>query len=263
MENEIQKVQPLYRCSQDKIIEIMKRGWRTYLSDQKKFADYSDSYTQEYGNLICNELQDFSRKYYSCPLGNQEIERKHLVKLSKESLFHHRLLQSHIKKAYPLFLRKSKLRDAGVSLYRKASRSHWESLIELLKKGEEFLKENHNVLSESGMPIHFPEKYYSISKDFQELHDTYKAIMKYNEEDATNRIKQLNKLYIQTIDMFSDAQLIMRGKGKIFRSLSLTRSMNYYKRKNKNKGKQLQLALQIKPIRKNKKTEKISKQKAA
>jgi hypothetical protein len=261
MQNEIQWIQPLYRCSQSKIIEIMKRGWISYLSNQEKFANYSDVYTIEYGKSIYSELQDFKTKSYSCPLGNQERVRMHLVTLSKESLFHHRLLQSHIKKAYPLFLRKSKLRDSGSSLYRKASRSHWDSLKELLKKGEEFLKENHKVFTESGMPALFPEKYYNTAKDFRELHDKYKAIMKYNDEEAANRIKQLNKLYMQTIDMFSDAQLIM--KGKVFRSFSLTKSMNYYKRKNKNKGKQLQLALQIKPVRKNKKKEKISKQKAA
>ncbi|MEO5571639.1 MAG: hypothetical protein ABIT08_14780 [Bacteroidia bacterium] len=261
MENKMHKVQPLYRCSQDKIVEIMKRGWRIYLSDQEKFAAYSDVYTIEYGNLICNELKDFGRKGYSCPLGSQESERINLVKLSKNCLFNYRLLQSHIKKSYPLFLRKSKIRDAGSSLYRKASRKHWASLYDLLKKGEDFLKENHKVLSENGMPVHFPETYFKIVKDFHELHIKYNAIMQFNNEEATNRIKQLNKLYIQTIDMFSDAQLIM--KGKVFRSLSLTRSMNYYKRKNKKKAKQLELGLQIKPIRKSKKKENINKQKAA
>ena len=210
----LQTPRPLqqYNCKQEELYQVCLLGWDSYLENVAAFTSTNTTYTLAFGQtsrtavLTAKAMPDFQAR--------DEASESFLI-LMKEAatqcLIQWNLLETHIKKSFPLNLHKPKLESAGADHYEKAAQNNWESVSALMESGKKFIAQNTAALTTGGMPAGFSAAFNTARTSFETLYTQFKDAQQDAEELRDDKINANNAIFSLLSSMFEDGQKIYRN----------------------------------------------------
>ncbi len=213
----MKKTKSLYHTSMVVLYMVLRFGWTLYNKYQESFAEFSEDYTEEYGDAqlaLVNKAQEMLDA--SQRRGTVTQQGTELDETSADGLLFWKKLRRYIIKAVPGKDQKAAIRQAGGAHFKKARNGVRTEITELLTAGQTYLETNAALLTDKGkMPASFALDYNKVKAAYDLEHIEYGAAKGDATDGTVDKVEANNNLYKTVQLMFGDAQVVFDDQKSI------------------------------------------------
>lgn len=206
---------PLFSGSQSDLIIILGIVLDSYLLHLDDISDFNKAYDEVWGTSRQTRLADAAAMPDEQTL-RAISEGKHgdVVKFCKEGRFDWQALKRYTTGSFPEDTWGYKLKAAGSNFYKNAANGNWPQAQQMFTNSLNFIDANEVALS-AKMPDTFKASYTAKINLFKQAVKEYGQSKQNIPEGTQARLKVLNQLYKEIIEMMKDAQLKFRNDDSI------------------------------------------------
>ena len=217
-----------YNCTQAELYAVCALGWESFGQNIEKFSSMKPKYTDAFLAERKAELEQVMLMHNHFQRSSvHESMRIELKQMAEKGLGMWKVLQSHIREAFPGENRKAKMRGAGQDFFDAAYAFKWEACQNLLLSGNTFIREHSvDLLAKNNMDPAFPEAFAAQLQAFNTLYLKYLDTVKQGELNTRSKTEANNKLYNELRSMFADARILFKGNDAMLKLFSFSAMLN-------------------------------------
>ena len=217
-----------FKCTQQELYAVCALGWESFSQNLEQFSTLKPKYTQAYLEAQKANLDAVMRMHnHYQRAAFQESLRIDLKQSAEKGHAMWRLLQSHIKEAFPGEHQKTRIKASGQAFYTEAIKFKWEACQNLFITGETFIREHSaELMTNENMDPKFPEAYSEQLRAFNTLYIRYLDSVKQGELKTRDKTEANNQLYRTLLSMFTDARILFKGNDAMLKQFNFTAMLN-------------------------------------
>lgn len=213
-----------YNCAQAELYTICRLAWGLCIDYLTEFSALKQRYTVQYvqDRLSSVELAS-QRADFQARSEKGETARIALLEHKEQCLKLFGFLKRYISSAYPSGLHKPKLEAAGINYYADAQNNNWEQLQAMLGSAVNFVQANEaELLADDNMAVGFAANLAQVSRDYNNLYDTFLTESRKVEIKTADKIGLNNSIYMDLQELLEDGKAIFFDNDTMYKQFTFS-----------------------------------------